>query len=97
MPTRCRPQAVSWSGPTTGTPLRRLPQALMRILGTLRVRLEVRGPKVLRRSQRAAVQQPRHARLPAVRRDRLARDDIHPVSSDLGDLGVAIALDWRLR
>jgi len=33
----------------------------------------------------------------AVRRDRLARDDIHPVSSDLGDLGVAIALDWQLR
>jgi hypothetical protein len=37
------------------------------------------------------------ARRAAVRRDRLARDDIHPVSSDLGDLGVAIALDWQLR
>jgi hypothetical protein len=33
-------------------------------------------------------------RTPAVRRDRLARDDIHPVSSDLG---AAIAPDWQLR
>ena len=33
-----------------------------------RVPLEVRGPRVLRRSQRVVVQQPRHARLPAVLR-----------------------------
>jgi hypothetical protein len=33
----------------------------------------------------------------AVRRDRLARADIHPVSSGLGNLGVAIALDWQFR
>ncbi len=36
----------------------------------------------------------------AIRRERLARDDIHPVSSDLGDLGdlgVVISLDWQFR
>ena len=40
------------------------------------------------------------AQIAAIRRERLARDDIHPVSSDLGDLGdlgVVISLDWQFR
>jgi len=65
-----------------------LPRARQDLMGAL----HARSPVTLRKKDRGA-----YAQVSVVLRERLAPDDIHPVSSDLGDLGVVISLDWQFR